>query len=217
LYFYGVIWFDSAPGRFTSPDTIIPEASQGVQAWDRYACGSNNPSRFIDPSGHSVECGVGDYGCEAGRLSFDGLVHLWTDYSHRFSRQELFAKKPPQEFLLDFGWNVHCPKCHQWTPEESRKYQAESFCGDNQFCINVLIALINTQNKAPRENQGPFPSNSFPTPPGLVPFNPIIGIPMIVIGWVIFLTETIPDVNDATNNPCNNVKPPCPTPRPFLK
>jgi hypothetical protein len=38
-------------GRFTSADTDVP-ASQGVQAFDRYAFVNNNPVRYTDPSGH---------------------------------------------------------------------------------------------------------------------------------------------------------------------
>jgi RHS repeat-associated protein len=37
LYFYNSRYYDPLLGRFTSPDSIIPEQSQGVQAWDRYA------------------------------------------------------------------------------------------------------------------------------------------------------------------------------------
>jgi hypothetical protein len=54
LYFYGARWFDASLSRFTSPDTIIRAASQGVQAWDRYAGMNNNPVRYNDPSGHCI-------------------------------------------------------------------------------------------------------------------------------------------------------------------
>ncbi len=39
-------------GRFISADSLIPEPGDPI-AWDRYAYGLNNPSRIIDPSGHS--------------------------------------------------------------------------------------------------------------------------------------------------------------------
>ena len=47
----------SALGRFISADSIIPEASQGVQAWDRYAGMNNNAVRYSDPSGHCAQGG----------------------------------------------------------------------------------------------------------------------------------------------------------------
>jgi RHS repeat-associated protein len=54
LYFYAARWYDSSLGRFSSPDTLIPEASQGVQAWDRYGYTNNNPVLYNDPSGHCL-------------------------------------------------------------------------------------------------------------------------------------------------------------------
>jgi RHS repeat-associated protein len=56
LYYYGARWYDTSLGRFVSPDTIIPEESQGVQAWDRFAYANNSPLKFIDKTGHDVGC-----------------------------------------------------------------------------------------------------------------------------------------------------------------
>ena len=36
LYFYNARWYDPTLGRFAQPDSLIPESSQGAQAWDRY-------------------------------------------------------------------------------------------------------------------------------------------------------------------------------------
>jgi RHS repeat-associated protein len=62
LIFYQSRFYDPALGRFTSPDTLIPE-SQGVQAWDRYAFVNNNPLRYTDPSGHR-NCEEDGYNCD---------------------------------------------------------------------------------------------------------------------------------------------------------
>jgi len=48
-------FYSSRLGRFISADTIIPEQTQGVQAWDRYAGMNNNPIRYKDSSGHTAE------------------------------------------------------------------------------------------------------------------------------------------------------------------
>ena len=56
LLFYGSRHYDPKLGRFISPDSIVPLASQGVQAWDRYAYTNNNPVRYTDPSGHCIIC-----------------------------------------------------------------------------------------------------------------------------------------------------------------
>ena len=55
LYWYGSRWYDDQLGRFIQPDFIIPEAAQGVQAWDRYAYANNSPVVHNDPSGHCVD------------------------------------------------------------------------------------------------------------------------------------------------------------------
>ncbi len=40
----------------------MPTGTQGTQAWDRYAFVNNNPVRYNDPTGHGVDCGMGE-GC----------------------------------------------------------------------------------------------------------------------------------------------------------
>ncbi|MEL7626128.1 MAG: RHS repeat-associated core domain-containing protein [Anaerolineaceae bacterium] len=51
IYYYGARWYDPSIGRFMQADTIVPMASQGTQAFDRYAYVNNNPLRYIDPTG----------------------------------------------------------------------------------------------------------------------------------------------------------------------
>jgi len=48
---YNARMYAPAIGRFVSADTDVP-ASQGVQAFDRYAYVNNSPMRFTDPTGH---------------------------------------------------------------------------------------------------------------------------------------------------------------------
>jgi RHS repeat-associated protein len=59
LLWYGSRHYDPALGRFISPDSIVPLASQGVQAWDRFGYANNNPVRYTDPSGHMAWEGDG--------------------------------------------------------------------------------------------------------------------------------------------------------------
>jgi len=54
LYWIGSRWYDDQLGRWIQPDSIVPEAAQGVQAWDRYAYVNNSPVNYNDPSGHCL-------------------------------------------------------------------------------------------------------------------------------------------------------------------
>jgi RHS repeat-associated protein len=65
LLWYGSRHYDPALGRFIQPDSIVPLASQGVQAWDRYAYANNNPVKYTDPTGHCIGCVVAVAGITA--------------------------------------------------------------------------------------------------------------------------------------------------------
>ena len=54
LYYYIARWYDNRRGRFTQPDTIVPEPAN-PQSLNRYAYVNNNPVRYTDPSGHFRE------------------------------------------------------------------------------------------------------------------------------------------------------------------
>src|SRR5512138_3707522 len=43
LMFYNARWYDPALGRFAQADSVVPD---GVQGYDRYTYGNNNPSRY---------------------------------------------------------------------------------------------------------------------------------------------------------------------------
>ena len=48
---YNARFYSTRLGRFTQPDTIIPDLTNS-QAWNRYSYTLNNPVKYIDPSGH---------------------------------------------------------------------------------------------------------------------------------------------------------------------
>ena len=56
LSYYHARYYDPYTGRFTGPDTIIPDPAN-PQSLNRYAYVNGNPIRFNDPTGH---CGEGD-------------------------------------------------------------------------------------------------------------------------------------------------------------
>jgi|GEM_PF-2260317 len=50
--FYQARYYDPRIGRFTQPDTIIPDPAD-PQAYDRYQYVRNNPANHTDPTGHA--------------------------------------------------------------------------------------------------------------------------------------------------------------------
>jgi RHS repeat-associated protein len=60
LMFYNARWYDPTIGRFIQADSIVPG---GVQGYDRYAYGLNNPSSVSDPSGHKPCWATAHYSC----------------------------------------------------------------------------------------------------------------------------------------------------------
>lgn len=56
MLWYNSRHYDPQLGRFIQPDSIVPLASQGVQAYDRYGYVNNNPVRYTDPTGHCILC-----------------------------------------------------------------------------------------------------------------------------------------------------------------
>ncbi len=51
LYYFGARYYDSAQGRFLSPDTVV-QSPGNPQTLNRYAYAGNNPLAFVDPTGH---------------------------------------------------------------------------------------------------------------------------------------------------------------------
>ncbi|MBI4198828.1 MAG: RHS repeat-associated core domain-containing protein [Chloroflexi bacterium] len=50
LYFYNARYYDASVGRFTAADPIVPGVSN-PQAWNRFSYVTNNPTKYVDPSG----------------------------------------------------------------------------------------------------------------------------------------------------------------------
>jgi RHS repeat-associated protein len=92
LAYFNARWYDSSIGRFAQSDTIIPEASQGTQAWDRYAYVNNNAIRYVDPAGHCTgdpdDPKNPDYACW---LKLDEIQNTYTNVKidSKFSLEEL--------------------------------------------------------------------------------------------------------------------------------
>jgi RHS repeat-associated protein len=64
LYFYKARYMDPVLGRFTSPDSIVPNPGNPLD-WDRYSYVRNNPLVYIDPTGHNPACGPDGMYCDS--------------------------------------------------------------------------------------------------------------------------------------------------------
>jgi len=53
LYYYNARYYDPYLGRFIQPDTLVPDPLN-PQAWNRFSYVYNNPTSYVDPSGHFV-------------------------------------------------------------------------------------------------------------------------------------------------------------------
>jgi len=56
LDYFGARYYASTMGRFMSPDSPSYSGLTKPQSWNLYAYSLNNPIRYSDPDGHSVEC-----------------------------------------------------------------------------------------------------------------------------------------------------------------
>src|SRR5690606_31708926 len=74
--------------HFTQPDSIVPDP-YNPQDWNRYSYVRNNPMRYTDPSGHSVDCGIGDSTCDEARREYH---YSWRKASNTSFKTYLRAK-----------------------------------------------------------------------------------------------------------------------------
>jgi RHS repeat-associated protein len=68
---YNARFYSPALGRFTQPDTLIPDLTN-TQSWNRFSYVNNSPIIFNDPTGHYMEGACGFGGGDCGDNSMDG-------------------------------------------------------------------------------------------------------------------------------------------------
>ncbi len=74
---------------------------------DRYAYANNNPIRYTDPSGHSVECAVGEQYCEAGKLNVLKRSNDLYRSLQRYNPQLYWSglKEEERDILSESNWD----------------------------------------------------------------------------------------------------------------
>jgi hypothetical protein len=135
LYFYNARWYDNALGRFTSPDSIIPEANQGVQAWDRYAYSNNNPLLYTE-SGHMIDDGCRTEGCSLSEGE-EYQAYVYNVLHNNNERQENNQKVETGVLVIKTVVSI------LWEPADWTITASECLNGDcSPFVLVGLLPLI---------------------------------------------------------------------------
>jgi len=151
LMFYNARWYDPYLNRFTQPDSIVPLASQGTQAWDRYAYANNNPVRYKDPSGH--RCVEGDYdgSCQSveTQMSIDYVLESKrSDFEKKALMNLLRAGKIGlhifdyivlNDIKIGFHWHLYAGA--YWKDKENALYlnrDPNTTSPDDPFVLNLI-------------------------------------------------------------------------------
>jgi RHS repeat-associated protein len=116
-------YYDPSVGRFPFADTVQPNAP-GTQGYNRYAYTANNPTTFVDPSGHEVIAGQGG-GANLRKIAAVGLLALGaaitvplveltcylTPVCRRIAQAIGSAAPRPWEWDPPGDWPDSCPFC----------------------------------------------------------------------------------------------------------
>ena len=102
LYFYRARWYDPALGRFTQPDTVVPEMGK-PQNFNRFTYVQNNPFRYVDPTGHQVdETRAQQLYNYALRLKYEGRLSAMDRFEAFIAfAASLYADDEFEQFMID--------------------------------------------------------------------------------------------------------------------
>ncbi|MDH5505726.1 MAG: RHS repeat-associated core domain-containing protein, partial [Anaerolineae bacterium] len=160
---YNARYYSPELGRFTQPDTITPSLTN-PQSLNRYAYVSNNPARYIDPSGHLQYEDLDDEGCSStadipekgdrGLTPEDpGYCNLHsetqfckTEKGKEEKEKENSKKSIPPGFCSEKPWH---PACHASDPAMALRIYNEcpefkngqGFCGARAAYTTFEIGL----------------------------------------------------------------------------
>ena len=96
LYDYGARFYSPVTGRFTSADSIIPQAGD-PQGFNRYTYVNNSPLQYADPTGHCPMCVTAAIGAVAGAAIGAVMAAAPQAIANIQSGQPLFANIDPGE------------------------------------------------------------------------------------------------------------------------
>jgi RHS repeat-associated protein len=141
LLFYNARWVDPVLGRFTSPDSIVPNPGNPLD-WDRYSYVRNNPINYRDPSGNNPECGTDGIWCDDSfsfeeRFSITFAGETWTSqrkYAVQLSILLIASRMDSKGKNLAYVWaKIFRPIKFTWESncDECRSAEVRARCGNN--------------------------------------------------------------------------------------
>jgi RHS repeat-associated protein len=100
LLFYRARFYSPALGRFVSADSIVPEPGK-PQSLNRYSYSLSNPLKYTDPTGHDVDCGIGESECRQ-RVRIEKL--LSDIFDPIFGGGDFLRSLPPIPASSELNW-----------------------------------------------------------------------------------------------------------------
>jgi RHS repeat-associated protein len=95
---FGARYMSSQYGRFMTPDSTGYSSLANPQAWNLYAYTLNNPLKYKDPSGHTVECGSDAQKCQAA---------IAASTANAEAAKRVTLQSTPHSFLGLFHWTTN--------------------------------------------------------------------------------------------------------------
>jgi len=140
--FFNARWLDPVLGRFAQADTIIPEASQGTQAWDRYAFVNNSPLNFVDPTGHDWEEIIFNRTGAVPRSRWEPLPEprdIPTGVNFPAKPEEFTGTQEEYEIAIKTKTLVYYEKYREWLIKNGYGHYLD---GQGRIHDHVLITLV---------------------------------------------------------------------------
>ncbi len=122
LVFMHARYYHAGLGRFTQADTIVPNVAN-PQEWNRYGYCLNNPTRYIDPSGHQQE---------PSQYRPEGIVSGGTTGPY------VLSSATTVQYSLAYG-----PPTPPWIIEQQRAARIERIQDDIALGVNAFSLLVN--------------------------------------------------------------------------
>gem|GEM_PF-3616130 len=186
---YKARFYSPMLGRFVQPDTIVPDP-YNPQDWNRYAYARNNPVKYTDPSGHSVDCGLGDPYCDRGEYTPGGLMRLYGNKNREkliLEIDDYVRAHPDYDYKDDtyLGFSMGDNRDLKYKDLRLEYWQNRlkdaGVCESQYFCVDPAMKLFEYYDEHQLDIKGPEIWNSARVSWASVTLD-IAGIPLSLVG-----------------------------------